>query len=162
MINELIEQIGGRDRLEEITSRIEMYGHGAGYTADEVELMARALLAVLDAHENPSAWIINCNSARINFAETEKTSVDKIIEECRENGTDIDITPLYSIPPAASAPDGYRTVPIAPTAEMLRVGGNVYEYCEENGEYRDDAARGIYSIMIAAAPAPGGYDVKQG
>lgn len=51
--------------------------------------------------------------------------------------------------------DGYRVVPIVPTAEMLRVGGNVYEYCEENGEYRDDAARGIYSIMIAAAPAPG-------
>ncbi|WP_338506969.1 hypothetical protein VRB95_08385 [Erwinia aphidicola] len=59
-------------------------------------------------------------------------------------------------PPAASAPDGYRTVPIAPTAEMLRVGGNVYEYCEENGEYPYDAARGIYSIMISAAPAPGG------
>lgn len=59
-------------------------------------------------------------------------------------------------PPAAIAPDGYRTVPIAPTAEMLRVGGNVYEYCEENGEYPYDAARGIYSIMISAAPAPGG------
>ncbi len=50
-VNELIEQIGGRERLQEITSRIDMFGHGAGYTPDEVAAMARALLAVLDAND---------------------------------------------------------------------------------------------------------------
>lgn len=55
MINELIEQIGGRERLKEISYRIDMYGHGAGYNPDEVGVMARALLAVLDAREKPRA-----------------------------------------------------------------------------------------------------------
>lgn len=145
-MKELIEKIGGRDRLVDIKSRIEMYGHGAGYTADEVELMARALLAVLDAQENPSAWIINCNSARINFAETEKTSVDKIIEECRENGTDIDITPLYTTPPAASAPDGWKLVPLDPTQRMIDA--------HTEGMVSGGATR-AYRDMLATAPAPG-------
>ena len=37
------------ERLEEISSRIEMYGHGAGYTADEVLALARVALAVKQA-----------------------------------------------------------------------------------------------------------------
>lgn len=30
-----------RERIEDIIARIEMYGHGAGYTADEVWALAR-------------------------------------------------------------------------------------------------------------------------
>lgn len=37
------------ERLEEISSRIEMYGHGAGYTADEVLALARVALALKQA-----------------------------------------------------------------------------------------------------------------
>lgn len=45
------ELLGGFsvERLEEISSRIEMYGHGAGYTADEVLSLARIALAVKQA-----------------------------------------------------------------------------------------------------------------
>lgn len=38
-----------RERAEEIISRIEMFGHGAGYTADEVHELARIALAALTA-----------------------------------------------------------------------------------------------------------------
>lgn len=34
------------ERIEDIIARIEMYGHGAGYTADEVLELARIALAV--------------------------------------------------------------------------------------------------------------------
>ncbi|EER8911223.1 hypothetical protein ABGC50_001521 [Escherichia coli] len=33
------------ERISEIISRIEMYGHGAGYTADEVLALAQMALA---------------------------------------------------------------------------------------------------------------------
>lgn len=36
-------------RIEDIIARIEMYGHGAGYTADEVLELARIALAVKQA-----------------------------------------------------------------------------------------------------------------
>lgn len=144
--NELIEQIGGRERLEELADENTI----CRVSWDERIAMARALMSVLDAQEKPSAWIINCNSARINFAETEKTSVDKIIEECRENGTDIDVTPLYTTPPAASAPEGYKLVPIEPSKEMLLASKR---YKAKN---KVPTGPGVYRAMIAAAPAPGG------
>ncbi|EJQ6930752.1 hypothetical protein NZZ20_004788, partial [Escherichia coli] len=34
-----------KERISEIISRIEMYGHGAGYTADEVLALAKIALA---------------------------------------------------------------------------------------------------------------------
>lgn len=34
-----------KERISEIISRIEMYGHGAGYTADEVFGLAKMALA---------------------------------------------------------------------------------------------------------------------
>lgn len=94
MTNELIEQIGGRERLEDIKSRIEMYGHGAGYTADEVELMARALLAVLDVqaatHEcNDSpfkkveiGWLGKCRCGnKVHTASTIKGGCDRLCDD---------------------------------------------------------------------------------
>lgn len=146
-VNELIEQIGGRKRLEEMGKNIL---ESRDAKPSEVKVMARALLAVLDAQENPSAWIINCNSARINFVETEKTSVDKIIEGCREDGTDIDITPLYTTPPAASGPRAGWLA--AAVNRLLDVDGSRGKF---SAIRRSDALEEV-ERLLATAPAPGG------
>lgn len=40
------------ERISEIISRIEMYGHGAGYTADEVLALAQMALAACKDDKN--------------------------------------------------------------------------------------------------------------
>lgn len=99
MINELIEKIGGRERLKEISFRIDMYGHGAGYNPDEVGAMARALLAVLDAQEMPVAFY--ANDAYYN---TESAALKDGAEE---------VIPLYTTPPAASVHNTMQPLYIA-------------------------------------------------
>lgn len=160
-IKELIEQIGGRDRLVDIKSRIEMYGHGAGYTADEVELMALALLAVLDA--KPIAYMHHSGQV----VTREECCDDRVFSICCKVET-----PLYTIPTAASVPDvnfapaksgaeativthflapeGYKLVPIEPSKEMLLASKR---YKAKN---KVPTGPGVYRAMIAAAPVPGG------
>lgn len=143
-INELIEQIGGRERLVDIKSRIEMYGHGAGYTADEVELMSRALLPVMDA--KPFAAI-----------------GDEMLEEMR-NGRKtgriwslsqlggmepdcLDALYVYLAPPAASVPDGLA-------AEVNRLLDSDGSRGTFSAIRRGDALAEV-ERLLAAAPAPG-------
>lgn len=133
-INELIERVGGRERLEEIKYRTEMYGHGAGYTADEVELMARALLAVLDAQEIPVAFY--ANDAYYN---TESAALKDGAEE---------VMPLYTTPPAASSPDGLA----AAVNRLLASDGSRGKF---SAVRRGDALAEV-ERLLAAAPAPGG------
>lgn len=48
-----------RERIEDIIARIEMYGHGAGYTADEVWALARLALAGMDSEPVvPDGYVI--------------------------------------------------------------------------------------------------------
>ena len=56
--------------------------------------------------------------------------------------------PLYTAPTAASAHDGWKLVPVEPTAKMMVAGTLV-------SEFQEDPA-GMYRAMIAAAPSPGG------
>ncbi|SQN02317.1 Uncharacterised protein [Escherichia coli] len=49
------------ERILEIISRIEMYGHGAGYTADEVLEIAQQMLALRQKEQHES------NTCRLNF-----------------------------------------------------------------------------------------------
>lgn len=53
-----------------------------------------------------------------------------------------------SAAPAASAHDGWKLVPVEPTAKMMVAGTLV-------SEFQEDPA-GMYRAMIAAAPSPGG------
>lgn len=78
MINELIEQIGGRERLEYILIHEVRFSH-------DTIIMARALLAVLDA--KPVGKFVNCGGI---WYETDAH----------------DGTPLYTVEPAASASGG--------------------------------------------------------
>lgn len=129
IINELIEQIGGRERLEEIAAD-GFLKHG------ESKLIACALLAVLDAQEIPVAFY--ANDAYYN---TESAALKDGAEE---------VMPLYTTPPTASVPEGYKLVPIEPSKEMLLASKR---YKAKN---KVPTGPGVYRAMIAAAPAPGG------
>lgn len=126
-INELIEQIGGPERLEFIAQNA---------VSGERVKMARALLAVLDAQENSTIrkrkallWL-----ERQQVAHPGMNEVRYAIE-------------LIATPPAASAPDGWKLVPLEPTQRMIEA--------HIEGMVSGGATR-AYRAMIAAAPAPGG------
>ena len=141
MINELIEQIGRRKRLEQI---IEY-----GVHVPEAALMARALLAVMDAQEKPAMQVVSVIGAGVRAVCYEGVP--------RPHHGSL----LYTIPPEASVPDGWKLVPAEPTKAMrqqihpvsegtcLHCFARVSADCEDNVllSWRD---------MLAAAPAPGG------
>lgn len=139
MIKELIDQIGGRERLECIAENaISM----------ERIIMARALLAVLDAHSNPVAYLICDKEDRkdgrlgtLSFTGAGSYSDDDI------NEYELCDTPLYTVPPEASVPDGWKLVPIEPNWSMLNAAINFHE-----GEAFLPAS--LYKAMLASFPAP--------
>lgn len=49
-----------RERIQEIIARIEMFGHGAGYTVDEVYELASMALAAMGSE--PVAWIVHART----------------------------------------------------------------------------------------------------
>lgn len=140
MINELIEQIGGRERLEEIAAD-GFLKHG------ESKLMACALLAVLNA--KPFAAI-----------------GDEMLEEMR-NGRKtgriwslsqlggmepdcLDALYVYLAPPAASVPDGLT----AAVNRLLDVDGSRGTF---SAIRRSDALAEVERLLVAST-APGGDD----
>lgn len=144
-INELIEQIGGRERLVDIKSRIEMYGHGAGYTADEVELMARALLAVLGQgclHH----WI----------SSEGRTASGWLCSKCGD----------YDGPPSASAPDALReavnAIYFTDSSDYFSALWSIVRFLSpETADLLAKDERAAFervnaNLQHAAAPAPGG------
>lgn len=133
MINELIEQIGGREKIEAIATYSGKYDLST--PAKDVALMARALLAVLDAQVNSTIrkrkallWL-----ERQQVAHPGMNEVRYAIE-------------LITTPPAASVPDGWKLVPVNPTQEMLNAAW------EKHAIYHPSA----YRTMLESAPAPGG------
>lgn len=90
MINELIDQIGGRERLEFIAEDC------AEARFSEIEAMARALLAVLEA--KPAG-------------EPSLASIDNLVLELG--------TKFHTIPPEASVPEGWKMMPLEPTQRMI-------------------------------------------
>lgn len=91
-MKELIEQIGGRERLEQI---VEFGEH-----VPEAALMARALLAVLDAKPVGTVSIAMDWSTHRNIA-TVNMRPDLVLSEMRDGDN------LYATPPAASVPCDY-------------------------------------------------------
>lgn len=126
MINKLIEQIGGRERLEALSS-FKPSGSNSVNSASREEwmAMARAMLAVLDA--KPAGVTISPTLAAM--------------DEVSQVGIDV-----YTNPPAASAPEGWKLVPTEPTQRMIDA--------HTQGMVSGGATR-AYRAMIAAAPAPG-------
>lgn len=137
MINELIEQIGGRDRLEAFSA-----GHYC--SVFECRNMARALLEVLNA--KPFAYIHPQMLSDLNEGARVcgcvwSNDIDELSHEKR--------LPLYTDTPAASVPDGWKLVPLEPHWSMIDAAIKHHE-----GEAFLPVS--LYKAMLAAAPAPGG------
>lgn len=157
MINKLIEQIGGRERLEELSS-FRPSGSNTVNSAsrDEWMTMARALLAVLDA--KPVAYTHASEISNMHFT---GLYIRGFPIDRRLNTEEGYTTPLYTAPPAASAPDRNQlrelvdmvwneateseTVPS--TADADRIIDKVF-----HGIVQEPAS----SRYQSAAPAPGG------
>lgn len=148
MINELIEQIG-RERLEAI-----VYAMGAepwdadpildSVTHGDIGKMARALLAVLDAQEEPAAWISERNLAALGRQFSVRVKHEPVM---------VRPVPLYTTPPAAYVPDGWRIVPVEPTIAMTE---SAWDKLNESHNMHN-----VYYALLEnapAAPAPGGVD----
>lgn len=139
-INELIEQIGGRERLEAI-----VYAMGAepcdadpildSVTHGDIGKMARALLAVLDAQSKPALVLRPFGYDGETFRKSDIDHHAAVV--------------YYTAPPAASVHDGWKIVPVDPTPEML-------EEIWLDERFQERAMKARYAAMIAAAPAPGG------
>ncbi|HHP9888239.1 hypothetical protein [Salmonella sp. ZJHZ21_0177] len=64
------------ERISEIISRIEMYGHGAGYTAEEVLEIAQQMLALRQKEQHES------NTCRLIFEQWLEQQRGKIDVDC--------------------------------------------------------------------------------
>jgi len=123
-----------RERLEELASDFAMEGYA---TEEEEQEMARALLAVMDAKPRSDSCGGN-GAVDINHGEM---GIEHV--ECPK---------CLTTPPAPSAPDGWKLVPVEPTAKQWAAG----LHAMNNGM---DKVTLIYKAMLAAGPAPGGDDV---
>lgn len=132
MINELIEQIGGRERL------LEIIVTGPDASGAEQKLMARALLSVLDVQENSTIrkrkallWL-----ERQQMAHPGMNEVRYAIE-------------ILTSPPAVSTPDGWKLVPLKAFPSQWAAGQKAFDAAGIN---KIDP---VYHAMVEAAPAPG-------
>lgn len=132
MINELIEQIGGRERLEQIKK-------SASSDANETVTMARALLAVLGQgclHH----WI----------SSEGRTASGWLCSKCGD----------YDGPPAASAPEGWKLMPLKASPEILQAGIKAHYERQKHQQPEDVEFKGpmecAYDDMLSAAPSPDG------
>lgn len=137
-MKELIEQIGGRERLEEIAAD-GFLKHG------ESKLMACALLAVLDA--KPFAYIhpqmlSDLNDGARVCGRVWSNDIDELSHEKR--------LPIYTDTPAASVPEWSN----AQCMEFLTVA---FRHCEISGDIEMDDIRLGVKMANAAAPGPGGH-----
>ncbi|AXU94199.1 hypothetical protein CI789_02510 [Erwinia persicina] len=133
MINELIDQIGGRERLEEFIRQ----PLANGLTRSEIMTMARALLAVLDGQENSTIrkrkallWLERQKMAHPGMNEV-RYAID-----------------LITVPPAAIVPDGLA----AAVNLLLDSDGSRGTF---SAIRRGDALAEV-ERLLASAPAPGG------
>lgn len=149
-INELIEQIGGRKRLEKIASWSDVYGQDSNVMlpASEAEAMARAMLSMLDA--KPVGYITpKC----LKLMERDRINADfkyHVISGIPypAKSKKISHVALYTTPPAASVPDGLVTA----VNILLDSDGSRGTF----SAIRRGNALAEVERLLAAAPAPGG------
>lgn len=98
-MKELIEKIGGRDRMEYILI------HEARFSHDTI-IMARALLAVLDAQEKPIHQMRLLDGGE-NSEEWVEVTEDEFNTPTSQMFGNWERRKVYTTPPAASVPDGW-------------------------------------------------------
>ncbi|HCQ0614256.1 TPA: hypothetical protein OGT15_003468 [Escherichia coli] len=112
------------ERISEIISRIEMYGHGAGYTADEVLEIAQQMLALRQKEQHES------NTCRLNFEHWLEQQRGKIDVDCGCVSTETFMHWLWVAYEAGNYPDIPDSSVPAPgkgvTGERIRIKPYVY------------------------------------
>lgn len=112
------------ERISEIISRIEMYGHGAGYTADEVLEIAQQMLALRQKEKHES------NTCRLNFEHWLEQQRGKIDVDCGCVSTETFMHWLRVAYEAGNYPDIPDSSVPAPgkgvTGERIRIKPHVY------------------------------------
>ncbi len=113
------------ERISEIISRIEMYGHGAGYTADEVLEIAQQMLALRQKEQHES------NTCRLNFEQWLEQQRGKIDVDCGCVSTETFMHWLRVAYEAGNYPDIPDSSAQAPgkggfPGERIRIKSHVY------------------------------------
>ncbi|HAX4401922.1 TPA: hypothetical protein JZE73_004815 [Escherichia coli] len=113
------------ERISEIISRIEMYGHGAGYTADEVLEIAQQMLALRQKEQHES------NTCRLNFEQWLEQQRGKIDVDCGCVSTETFMHWLRVAYEAGNYPDIPESSAQAPgkggfPGERIRIKPHVY------------------------------------
>lgn len=113
------------ERISEIISRIEMYGHGAGYTADEVLEIAQQMLALRQKEQHES------NTCRLNFEQWLEQQRGKIDVDCGCVSTETFMHWLRVAYEAGNYPDIPDSAAQAPgkggfPGERIRIKPHVY------------------------------------
>ncbi len=112
------------ERISEIISRIEMYGHGAGYTADEGLEIAQQMLALRQKEQHES------NTCRLNFEHWLEQQRGKIDVDCGCVSTETFMHWLWVAYEAGNYPDIPDSSVPAPgkgvTGERIRIKPHVY------------------------------------
>lgn len=136
MINELIEQIGGRERLEALAS-FRPSGSNTVNSAsrDEWMAMARALLALLEAQSKPALVLRPFGYDGETFIKSDIDHHAAVV--------------YYRATPAASTPDGWKLVPLKAFPSQWAAGQKAFDAAGIN---KIDP---VYHAMVEAAPAPG-------
>lgn len=114
-----------KERISDIISRIEMYGHGAGYTADEVLEIAQQMLALRQKEQHES------NTCRLNFEQWLEQQRGKIDVDCGCVSTETFMHWLRVAYEAGNYPDILDSSAQAPgkggfPGERIRIKPHVY------------------------------------
>lgn len=137
-----------RERLEQLADENTI----CKVSWDERIEIARALLAVMDA--KPFMYAIADNEGKAHFDEICVDAdggllndvVDALNIDAEPSDTGYSVVPVYTTPPAPSAPDGWKLVPVEPTIAMTEAA------IEEFNESRN--MRDTYYALLEHAPAP--------
>ncbi|WP_338636961.1 hypothetical protein V6L80_00755 [Erwinia persicina] len=143
-VKELIDQIGGRERLDALIDDEDFR-----VTVAEQELLAQIALAVLDAQQSP-VW----GQARFKGGEWSSCTAEHaaMVMASPDEWAGYECRYLYTAPPAASVPDEMNP-------EMMRA----VQLKSELGAYAAANLAGAYGLFdefwqvaLSASRAPGG------
>lgn len=129
-----------RERLEQLADENTI----CKVSWDERIEMSRAMLAVMDANP-PPVW----GQARFKGGDWASCSAEHaaMVMAKPEEWGNYECRYLYTTPPAPSAPDGWKLVPIEPSIAMTEAA---WDALNESHNMTD-----VYYALLAMAPAPG-------
>lgn len=137
------------ERITDLIARIKMFGHGAGYSADEVLSVLSELLAYREAQGNVAGW-----KWRLVDVASGETSAWRVcllpLQPGGGAGFETESIPLFAAPQLPAVPDGFALVSIEPTEDMVAAA-----WREAIGKCDHETINLMYKSMLAESPSPG-------